>query len=68
MYDKEGDWVWWVSYGQKRDKQIVLFGLVWFYGVSTILGYLMPNPFLYIKQLHFKQFSSAKVQFFVYTQ
>ena len=22
--------------------------LVWFYGISTILGYLMPNPFLYI--------------------
>ena len=20
------------------------FGLVWFYGISTILGYLMPNP------------------------
>ena len=22
--------------------------LVWFYGVSTIVGYLMPNPFLYM--------------------
>ena len=21
------------------------FGLVWFYGISAILGYLMPNPF-----------------------
>ena len=21
------------------------FGLVWFYGISTIEGYLMPNPF-----------------------
>ena len=21
------------------------FGLVWFYGISTIIGYLMPNPF-----------------------
>ena len=21
---------------------------VWFYGISTIGGYLMPNPFLYI--------------------
>ena len=21
------------------------FGLVWFYGISTIVGYLMPNPF-----------------------
>ena len=24
------------------------FGLVWFYGISTIVGYLMPNLFLYI--------------------
>ena len=23
-------------------------GLVGFYGISTIVGYLMPNPFLYI--------------------
>ena len=21
------------------------FGLFWFYGISTIVGYLMPNPF-----------------------
>ena len=27
---------------------IFLFGLVWFYGTSIIVGYLMPNPFLYI--------------------
>ena len=26
----------------------VLLGLVWFYSISTIVGYLMPNPFLYI--------------------
>ena len=26
----------------------VWFSLVWFYGISTIVGYLMPNPFLYI--------------------
>ena len=24
------------------------FDLVWFYGISTIVGYLMPNPSLYI--------------------
>ena len=24
------------------------FGLVWFYGISTIRSHLMPNPFLYI--------------------
>ena len=23
------------------------FGLVWFYGISTIVGYLIPNP-LYV--------------------
>ena len=23
----------------------IWFGLVWFYGISIILGYLMPNPF-----------------------
>ena len=25
-----------------------LIDLVWFYGISTIVVYLMPNPFLYI--------------------
>ena len=27
---------------------LVWFGLVWFYGISTIASYLMPNPVLYI--------------------
>ena len=27
---------------------VCVFGLVWFYGISTIVGYLMPNPFLNI--------------------
>ena len=27
---------------------IVWIGLVWFNGISTIVGYLMPDPFLYI--------------------
>ena len=35
------------------------FGLVWFYGISTIIGYLMPNPFYTIKQFYFKQFDLA---------
>ena len=31
-----------------------LFGLVWFYGISTIIGYLMPNPFYtYISNIWF---------------
>ena len=28
--------------------RFVWFGLVWFYGISTIVGYLMPNPVIYI--------------------
>ena len=41
--------------------------LVLFYGISTILGYLMLNPFLYIKTVLFKtiQFS---ISTFFYTQ
>ena len=35
------------------------FGLVWFYGISTIVGYLMPNPFYTYKRFYFKQFSLA---------
>ena len=27
---------------------MVWFSLVWFYGISTIVGYVIPNPFLYI--------------------
>ena len=32
--------------------------LVWFYGITTIVGYLMLNPFL---SIFFKQFSLAEV-------
>ena len=33
-------------------------GLVWFYGISTIVGYLMPNPFYtYIKYMISKHIS-----------
>ena len=37
--------------------------LVWFYGISTIVGYLMPNPFLYIKTVLFQT-----IQFCISTQ
>ena len=30
------------------------FGLVGFYGISTIVGYFMPNPFLYISTVLFQ--------------
>ena len=30
-----------------------IYDLVWFYGISTILGYLMPNPlFTYISNIY----------------
>ena len=33
---------------------LVWFGLVWFYGISTIVGYLMPNPFVNLKTVLFQ--------------
>ena len=39
----------------------VHFLLIWFYGISTFVGYLMPNPFYSYIQFYFKQFSLAKV-------
>ena len=37
-------------YTEKISDKNLLNGvnLVWFYGTSTIVGYSMPNPFLYI--------------------
>ena len=37
--------------------------MVWFYGISIIVGYLMPNPFLYIKSILFQT-----IQFSISTQ
>ena len=34
--------------GPSREKSIFWNDLVWFYGISTIVDYLMPNLFLYI--------------------
>ena len=31
---------------QKEYNRLNWFGLVWFYGISTFIGYLTPNPFL----------------------
>ena len=33
--------------GKATEKKIMAGYLIGFYGISTILGYLMPNPFLY---------------------
>ena len=43
--------------------ELSLFCLVWFYGLSTIVGYLMPNPLLYIKTVPFQE-----IQFNINTQ
>ena len=42
-------------------KKIICFGLFVLYGISTIVGYLIPNPFHTNKQFYFKQFSLTKV-------
>ena len=38
-----------------------MFGLICFYGISTIVGYLMPNVFLYI---YFKYIGFSLVGFY----
>ena len=43
----------------KQNYTITKFCLIGFYGISTFVGYLMPNLFLYNKQFYFKQFSLA---------
>ena len=44
--------------GKKIERQdLVSFGLS--YATSTIVSYLISNPFLYVKQFYFKQFSLA---------
>ena len=31
-----------------NDYTLIWFDLIWLYSISTIVGYSMPNPFLYI--------------------
>ena len=38
---------------------VTQIGFVWFYDISTTVGYLMPNPFYSYEQFYFKQFSLA---------
>ena len=33
---------------------MIWFGLIWFYGISTIVDYLMTNPFLIIYMNYFQ--------------
>ena len=37
---------------------------VWFYGISTIVGYLMSNPFLYILTVLFRTIQLSRVKWF----
>ena len=47
-------------YNSKQNKKYFLllyilgFGLVWFYGILTIVGYLMPNPFWFVETVLFQ--------------
>ena len=38
------------------------FGLVRFYGISSIQSYLIPNPFYTYKQFYFKHYSLVLAQ------
>ena len=49
---------------KKKEKWLWLW-LVGFYGISTFVGYLTPNPFYAISQLYFKQFSLTWVHSFI---
>ena len=51
---------WKLNQTEKKKNKLVRFGLVWFYSISTIVGYLMPNPFLYLYTVLFQtiQFST----------
>ena len=44
---------------------LVQSGLGWFYGISTIAGYLMPNPFLYIQTVLFQTIQYCKSTQFI---
>ena len=40
------------SYHLEVEVEVYMFCLVWFYGISTVVGYLMPNPvFTYISNI-----------------
>ena len=42
--------------------------VVRFYGISTIIGYLTPNPFLYKQSVLFQTIQFSKSTDFLYTQ
>ena len=55
---REDEYIKGVEYrGDKYEENDDWFGLVWFYGISTIVGYSMLNPFYTYKRFYFKQFS-----------
>ena len=53
----------------KKYSTLTRFGLVWFYGIPTIVGYLMPNLFIDINSSISNNSVKHKYSFFfVYTQ
>ena len=44
---------------ERKKERKIWFALAWLYGISTIVGYSIPNPFYTYKQFYFKQFSLA---------
>ena len=43
-----------VNTNEKRRIELLVLNLVWFYGISTIVAYLMPNPvFTYVLNILF---------------
>ena len=52
--DGDTNYNWYASHNRQRIyKATGELGLVWFYGMSTVVGYLLLNPFLYKKTVLF---------------
>ena len=54
-------WRWYLSAPEESETEL-LFGLVWFYNISTIVVHLMPNPlYTYIHHHHHHVAPSARI-------
>ena len=40
--------LWGNDFKRKKERTKIWFCLVWVYHISTIVGYIMPNPFFYL--------------------
>ena len=52
---------------KKKRQRKDWFGLVWFYGTSTIIGYLMTHLFLYIWTILFQTIQYNIIIVFLFT-